>query len=292
MVTGPFAGLGTHPDGRDMRTWGRKGHLSDAQENALVALDARAPLTFPADDPLLARYEAPTGASCYPIAPAPARQQQQHQPHRDLFLLRLLRARDFDVDAAETLLHAVLAWRRANRPWSIARTDAERPEASFHIYNTGARDDTGRPVLYALQRSMKRAVMDVEAFRKATIFFIESVVMSMENTQDQFALIYDFEGFSVLKHTSLAAAQAMFQIVQEAYPDSLGAAYALPNYPLSFYTVFKLTRGFIGPLTASKIVFLSTATFKQDLAHCIGKDALPPWLGGTLAAFQLPPMLL
>jgi hypothetical protein len=276
---GPLAGLGSQPDGRNMQTWGRQGYLTDAQESALVALEARAPVTFPADDPLLARYEAPAGGP------------EARQPQRDLFLLRLLRARDFDVDAAEALLHDVLVWRRANRPWSIARADAERPEASFHIYDTGARDDAGRPVLYALQRSMKRAVIDVEAFRKATIFFIESVVMSMEGTQDQFLLIYDFEGFSILQHTSLSAAQAMFQIVQEAYPDSLGAAYALPNYPFSFYTVFKLTRGFIGPQTASKIVFLPSATFKQDLADCVGKDALPPWLGGTLVGFTLPPML-
>jgi hypothetical protein len=101
-------------------------------------------------------------------------------------------------------------------------------------------------------------------------------------------LIYDFEGFSILQHSSLAAAQAMFQIVQEAYPDSLGAAYALPNYPFSFYTVFKLARGFIRPQTAAKIYFLPVDTFKDDLAQQVGKEALPTWLGGTFTSFRLP----
>jgi CRAL/TRIO domain len=264
-------GLGVTYD-RDIATWGRLGHLSESQAAALKSLSSRAG-SFPDDDPLLARCNVVAADGTNAV--------------RNMLLLRMLRAREFDVDEAERLLDSVVAWRRANKPWMISADEIARPEAPFHLYNTGARDLANRPVLYAVQRHMRRSAIDSEAFQRAAISFLEALLTNMPATQDQFVVLYDFEGFSAIRHVPLGAVQGMFRVLQDAYPETLARVYMLPNYPFSFYAVFSVVRKFIEPFTAAKLEFMSEETYKDDLIRDVGHLALPTWLGGANVSFRL-----
>jgi CRAL/TRIO domain len=269
-------------DGRDVASWGRLGNLTEPQRLALDAMSERAP-PFPKDDPLLARY------CCCNHYREKAGADEDAPPHhmRNMFLLRLLRARDFVLEDAETLLRSVVAWRQQNKPWAIPPADVHSPQASFHVYDTGARDAADRPVLYAVQRHMRRAHLEAPAFQRAAIAFLEAVAMNMSPDQDQFVVLYDFEGFSPVRHVPLGAIQGMFRVLQDAYPETLARAYMLPNYPFSFYATFSVVRKFIEPFTAAKLEFLSEETFVEDLNTRVGSAALPTWLGGENEAFTL-----
>lgn len=302
------AGMGRREDGRDPATWGRLEHLTDPQAQVLSLMTERleresSPSTFwetlPTNDPFLVRFrneEAHEHDNTSSMNPPPTAAQpnnttsspQSITDQRSAFLLRFLRARDFDIDAAVTLLRSMLEWRATTQPWTIPQDAKTHPEASLHIYHTGAYDSQGHPVLYAASANMRRTVAVKERFRDASIRLLEDMYMNMPDGQDQFVIVYDYEGFSALTNFSISIVRSMLFVLQECYPESMSATYFLPNYSSSFYAVWKIVRPFIHPFTASKIHFLQTTSYREHLMEKIGAEALVPWLGGSYKGFVLP----
>jgi hypothetical protein len=179
----------------------------------------------------------------------------------------------------------MLNWRSSQRPWALNASVLAVPAASFHGYDTGATDGEGRPVLYFRQTKMVRSLIDKGAFEQAAMFFVERA----GSVHDEFVVLYDCADFSVMQNFSIAPLASMFNILQQRYPETLYAAYILPDRPFCFSAAYKLVVPFIQPFTASKIYFLDASTANAVLAEKIGSDGLPPFLGGTSVLKDMSP---
>ncbi|CAH1403383.1 unnamed protein product [Nezara viridula] len=218
--------------------------------------------------------------------------------HDDYFLLRWLRARNFDPVAAEKMLRASMKWRES---WGVETIqDWPTPEVFKHYYPCGVCgfDKDGSPVviipfsgvdIWGMLHSATKA-----DFIKTAIKTLEKTLeiarekSEIHNTYESTKLvgILDMSEFNLKQFAWRPAAEAVISLIQiyEAnYPEILKACYII-NVPKVFSLAFSVVKNFLNDYTLSKIrIFKSDPNkWKPVLLSHIPPDQLPVIYGGTM----------
>lgn len=212
----------------------------------------------------------------------------------DYFLLRWLRARNFDVKKAEKMLRDALKWRQEIGADTIL--EDFQPVEVLEKYHTGGvlgRDKEGCPIYidpYGLLdiKGLLRSVKKYDIIRKFT-YVMESICKMCEaesNKQgkhiEQFSVIYDMDQVG-LNHMWKPAVDMYLDIINTAesrYPEVLRRVFVI-NSPKIFPVIWSVVRPLLHENTAKKVVVLS-GNYTEALLKEISADNLPACYGGTL----------
>ncbi|KAM3961246.1 SEC14-like protein 2 [Aphomia sociella] len=217
--------------------------------------------------------------------------------HNDHYLLRWLRARNWNPEAAEKMLRDSLKWREK---WDLDNIQTwEGPEVLQKYFPSGSSgfDKEGSPVVI-----IPFVGLDVwgllHTFDRTDI--IRMVLKHLENylaiTRKQAmthgpaalkaTLIVDLEGFSMRQYAWKPAAELVFillQIYEANYPETLKSCFIV-NAPKVFSLAFSIIKKFLHEYTISKIRIYSNdpKKWQAQILTLVDKDQLPVHYGGTM----------
>ncbi|XP_063620541.1 SEC14-like protein 2 [Cydia splendana] len=217
--------------------------------------------------------------------------------HDDHFLLRWLRARQWDAEAAEKMLRDSLAWREK---WGIDSTlpEWQAPEVLEKHFPSGSTgfDKEGSPVIivpfvgldvWGLLHSVTKTDVIRMILRHLENYL--AIARKQAETRGPQALkvtvLFDLEGFNIRQYAWKPAAEMVFTLLQlyEAnYPEILKSCFIV-NAPKVFSLAFSVIKKFMHEYTISKIKIYGTDTKKwqSQVLTLIDKDQLPVHYGGT-----------
>ncbi|KUM61557.1 hypothetical protein ACN42_g5557 [Penicillium freii] len=262
-------------------------------------------------DPKYDQYDFPTTAPeaqpGHPGHTSPEQDAKVHQLRAELeqlgyterldtlTLLRFLRARKFDVEAAKTMFTASEKWRKEFGTDDLARTFdyPEKQEVSkFYPQYYHKTDKDGRPVYIE-----KMGKIDLNQMYKITTAdrMLQNLVSEYEKLADPrlpacsrkagklletCCSVMDLKGVGITSVPSVYGyVKQASDISQNHYPERLGKLYLI-NAPWGFSTVFGAIKGFLDPVTVSKIHILGSGYQKELLAQ-VPAENLPVEFGGS-----------
>ncbi|KAI0035321.1 CRAL/TRIO domain-containing protein [Vararia minispora EC-137] len=196
-------------------------------------------------------------------------------------LMKFLRARNLNVEAAKEAMIATLRWRDE---FDIDKAmNEEFPQEVFgdlgHIY---AHDKQKRPVTYNLYGRMsdvKTVFGDKQRFIRWRIKLMEEGIKLLDfETVDQIIQVHDYEGvkWNSRDANSKAAASEISSIFSAHYPEMLASKFFV-NVPTAMTWIFWLFRPLLPAATLAKMKVAGHGP------HSIGKELLP-----LIDAKQLP----
>jgi len=217
--------------------------------------------------------------------------------HPDALLLRFLRARKWDEHKALVMLMSCMNWRADESHVDDdimvngekqafeheAGTNAELKQAgvdflsqmrSAKTYIHGV-DKSGRPISIAHARLHKAGDQSQESLERYTVYLIETSRLMLTPPADTGCVMFDMTGFS-LANMDYAPVKFMIKCFEANYPESLGVV-LIHKAPWVFQGVWKVIRGWLDPVVASKVHFTNSA---KDLEEFIDKDRIPTFLDG------------
>ncbi|XP_014262397.1 SEC14-like protein 2 [Cimex lectularius] len=216
--------------------------------------------------------------------------------HDDHFILRWLRARNFDPVAAEKMLRNSLKWRK---DWGADTIqDWPTPEIFRYYYPSGISgfDKDGAPIFI-----LPFAGIDIQGillsvsktdFIKMALKTLESHLQLAREQMSKHGIeaskivaILDLTGFNIKQYAWRPAAEAVITLIQlyEAnYPEILKACYII-NVPSMFFLGFSVVKAFLNDYTLSKINIYKTDKnkWKAAILSNVDPDQLPQIYGGT-----------
>ncbi|KAI1900938.1 hypothetical protein AGOR_G00054980 [Albula goreensis] len=212
----------------------------------------------------------------------------------DHFLLRWLRARNFNVQKAEAMLRKHLEFRKHMKADMIT-TDWKPPEVIEKHLSGGmcGYDREGSPIWYDVigpvdpkglmlsaskQDFIKSKVRDCEMLQKECDLQTAKLGKQVESI----TMIYDCEGLG-LKHLYKPAIETYGEVLtmfEENYPEGLKRLFVI-KAPKLFPVAYNLVKHFLSENTRSKIIVLG-ANWEEVLKKYIEPEQLPAIYGGTL----------
>ncbi|OJJ51444.1 hypothetical protein ASPZODRAFT_56802 [Penicilliopsis zonata CBS 506.65] len=215
-----------------------------------------------------------------------------------LTMLRFLRARKFNVEAAKTMYFRFIEcekWRKEFGTDTLAATFEYKEKADvfkFYPQYYHKTDKDGRPVYIE-----KLGKIDLNAMYKITTAdrMLQNLVTEYEKLADPrlpacsrkagklletCCTIMDLKGVGI---TSIPSVYGYIRqasaISQNYYPERLGKLYLI-NAPWGFSSAFNAVKSFLDPVTVEKIHILGSGYQKELLAQ-VPADSLPVEFGGT-----------
>ncbi|XP_070924278.1 alpha-tocopherol transfer protein isoform X2 [Macaca nemestrina] len=226
----------------------------------LNALPDHSPLLQPG----LAELRRRAREAGVPLAPLPL---------TDSFLLRFLRARDFDLDLAWRLLQNYYKW-RAECPEISADL---HPRSIIGLLKAGyhgvlrSRDPTGSKVLiYRIAHWDPKVFTAYDVFR-VSLITSELIVREVETQRNGIKAIFDLEGwqFSHAFQITPSVAKKIAAVLTDSFPLKVRGIHLI-NEPVIFHAVFSM----IKPFLTDKIKERTGSHFVQW--HDLGSPQPPP----------------
>ncbi|KAF3077758.1 hypothetical protein TWF102_005038 [Orbilia oligospora] len=209
----------------------------------------------------------------------------------DALLLRFLRARKWDVEKALVMMVSTMHWRgqevyvediaREGEATAFAAEKTDKTAEGFmkqlrmgksYIHGT---DKEERPVCYVNVRLHKAADQTPESLERYTIYLIETTRLMLKQPVDTAAIVFDMTGFG-MANMDYTPVKFMIKCFEAHYPECLGIC-LVHNAPWIFQGIWKIIRGWLDPVVASKVHFTTKTT---DLTEFISLAQLPKSLGG------------
>ncbi|KAH9828217.1 Sec14 cytosolic factor [Teratosphaeria destructans] len=213
-----------------------------------------------------------------------------------LTMLRFLRARKFDVQAAKKMFEDTEKWRKefGGGVDNLTKTFeyTEKPQVfQYYPQYYHKTDKEGRPVY--IEHYGK---IDLAAMRKITTDerMLQNLVTEYEKLADPrlpacsrkagslletCCTIMDLKGVGVTRIPSVYEyVKKASAISQNYYPERLGKLYLI-NAPWGFSSVFSVVKGFLDPVTVAKIHVLGSG-YKSELLAQVPEENLPKSVGG------------
>lgn len=212
-------------------------------------------------------------------------------------LLRFLRARDFSIDKATTMLQESLQWRAEHRIDDIL-SEYKTPVVVEKYFPGGwhHHDKDGRP-LYILRlgnmdvKGLLKSVGEDELL-KLTLHICEEGLKLMKEATKLFekpiwnwCLLVDLDGLS-MRHLWRPGVKALLRIietVEKNYPETMGRV-LIVRAPRVFPVLWTIVSAFIDENTRSKFLFFGGPDClhtEGGLEQYIPKDKIPKFLGGS-----------
>lgn len=190
-------------------------------------------------------------------------------------LYRFCHARDFDYEKTKKFLEKHLAWRLKNLPID---PESIREEVLKEKFTLMGRDKKGQHIVWLFANKMgKSSYETLDHAMNAIVFGLERLAAKELGPTDKFAVIYSLRGAGS-EHMDMDWAKAIAGLLQNNYPERLGAAYVTP-VPFSLRVLWKVARGFFDPKTADKIFLLG---HPSELLEHITPENLLPNFGGSI----------
>ncbi|KAA8493018.1 Random slug protein 5 [Porphyridium purpureum] len=183
----------------------------------------------------------------------------------DYCLLRYLRAREWNLEKAFTMLAETLRWRWTKRPDQLKYGDVAKLAQAGSIYPNGF-DKSGRPIMYMRARRDPPGTTDEKLDQ--ILYTMEEGVRSMDASKgvEKFVYIIDLAGFSVTQAgADPKLAQAWINVLQNHYPERLKLV-CVVDAGMIFTGFWNIISYFIDTETRKKMTFISKAQFKKELA--------------------------
>lgn len=218
--------------------------------------------------------------------------------HDDYYLLRWLRARQWQPEAAEKMLRDSLEWREK---WGVDTTlkEWQAPEPLIKYFPSGCCgfDKDGAPVLIVPFAGldvwgMLHAVSRCDCIRQIIITLELHLATAAKQAAihgqvaQKLTVIFDMEGFSMRQYAWRPAGEliiALIQMYESNYPEILKICYII-NAPRVFSLAFSVVKKFMHEYTISKIKIYGcdTKKWQAQLLSSIEPDQLPKHYGGTM----------
>lgn len=208
----------------------------------------------------------------------------------DNFVLRYIRARKYNYDDAMAMLTNTLNWRHNECPVEDWLQEGDAPSyvlgknkgfvKNFTVSKSFIRgQDKNKNPLFVFQ-SKKHFASDTlqaetERFALLIIEWCRLHLRDVNESVDTCSLVFDLSGFS-MKNADNAPVKFLTAMFESHYPESLGIV-MVHNAPWIFSTVWKIIRGWLDPVVASKIHFTKGT---DELKQFIDLDHIPKYLGG------------
>ncbi|XP_077297895.1 SEC14-like protein 2 [Arctopsyche grandis] len=217
--------------------------------------------------------------------------------HNDYFLLRWLRARSWNAEAAEKMLRDSMSWREK---WAIETMlpSWEPPEVIKKHFPSGLAgfDKDGSPIiivpfagldLWGLLHSVSKSDM-IRMIIKVLEYYLKLALEQSEKNGPnarQLVCVMDMEGFSMRQYAWRPAGElviSLLQMYEANYPEILKMCHIV-NTPKVFSLAFAIVKKFINEYTMSKIKIHKADPKKWQpvLLETIDPDQLPKHFGGT-----------
>ena len=218
--------------------------------------------------------------------------------HPDALLLRFLRARKWDVNAALVMAISALHWRLADAKvdsdvvlngeegmitWSSA-TDSIHKSQEGSDFMTQIRmgksflhgsDSEGRPICYVRVRLHKPGEQSESSLERFTVYTIETARMFLRPPVDTATIVFDMTDFG-MANMDYTPVKFMIKCFEANYPESLGTV-LVHKAPWIFQGIWRVIRGWLDPVVAGKVHFTNTL---EDLQSYIDKSSIISELGG------------
>ncbi|CAN8104929.1 unnamed protein product [Discula destructiva] len=217
--------------------------------------------------------------------------------HPDALALRFLRARKWDVNKALVMLVSTLHW-RANEMHvddeimnngeahmvELSKSSDPKNKQLGSDFMAQIRmgksflhglDDKGRPICVVRVRCHHQGEQCEESLERYTVYLIETCRMVLRPPVDTATVLFDMTGFSManMDYTPL---KFMIKCFEANYPESLGSV-LVHKSPWIFQGIWKVIRGWLDPVVASKVHFTNNI---KDLEEFIHRSRVPKDLDG------------
>ncbi|KAG9355234.1 hypothetical protein JZ751_000072 [Albula glossodonta] len=208
---------------------------------------------------------------------------RDHLDLSDVFLIRFLRARDFDVDLSLKLLINYHRWRK------------ECPEISANLHSSTvlgllqnnyhgvlrSRDASGsRVLIYRIGQWNPKDFTAYEVFR-VSLITSELIVQETETQRNGLKAIFDLQGwcFTHALQINPYLAKKISAVLTDSFPLKVRGIHLL-NEPILFHPVFAMIRPFL-PDKIKQRVHMHGSSFTKSLCEHFPHTILPPEYGGT-----------
>nr|XP_020037882.1 alpha-tocopherol transfer protein isoform X2 [Castor canadensis] len=169
-------------------------------------------------------------------------------PFTDAFLLRFLRARDFDLDLAWRLLKNYYKW-KAECPELSADLN---PRSILGLLKAGyhgvlrSRDCTGsRVLIYRIAYWDPKVFTAYDVFR-VSLITSELIVQEVETQQNGVKAIFDLEGWQISHAFQItpSVAKKIAAVLTDSFPLKVRGIHLI-NEPVIFHAVFSMIKPFL-----------------------------------------------
>jgi hypothetical protein len=212
-----------------------------------------------------------------------------------LTLLRFLRARKFDVNLAKDMFVKTETWRTVQKlDETVPNWTYPEKEAIFQYYPQyyHKTDKDGRPVYIE-----KLGSIDLTKMHEITTDerMLTNLAVEYERVADPrlpacsrkaghlletCCTIMDLKGVALMRASQVYGyIRKASEMSQNYYPERLGHLYVI-NAPWGFTGVWAAVRGWLDPVTVSKIHVLGSG-FQKELLEQVPAENLPEEFGGT-----------
>jgi len=212
----------------------------------------------------------------------------------DSYLLRFLRARNFDLPKTLQMWRAFIQWRKDNNVEAVLNMEFPEINAAKQYYEHGffKTDKTGRPIYIervgTLRLDKFEQLMSIDRFKsfcmqkyeRLTHIILPGCTEAQGKPVEQILFIMDFKDWSTkhLNQRTLDLVKLMSRIGTDYYPETLGTMFIV-NVPLVFYGVWNVVKFFLDEQTRQKIKIFGSK-YRKELLEYVDEDNLPDFLGG------------
>lgn len=204
----------------------------------------------------------------------------------DQFVLRFLRAREFDVHRAVEMLIAALQFRiDINLDELLRRGEAGLQDEKGFLdqfkrgvsYIHGCTNKSELPIYFVHVGRHYTSAQRIETLQKFIVLSMENARMLCTPPMEKAIIVFDLRGFG-LKNADWQAITFILKCLEAYYPESLSRIY-IHSAPWIFKGIWAALQPLLNERVQSKIKFSSSA---KDLGEFISADHLPADMGGTL----------
>ncbi|KAK7529784.1 uncharacterized protein J3D65DRAFT_607477 [Phyllosticta citribraziliensis] len=215
----------------------------------------------------------------------------------DALLLRFLRARKWDVQAALVMLVSTMHWRAtemhvdddiikigelgAIEQAKSADADVKKNGEDFLAQLRMGKsflhgvDKDGRPMCFVRVRLHRQGEQSDPSLERFTVYTIETARMMLRPPVDTATVVFDMTGFS-MANMDYTPVKFMIKCFEANYPESLGAV-LVHKAPWVFQGIWTIIRGWLDPVVAGKVHFTRNT---DELAAFVPRNQIPSELGG------------
>ncbi|KAF7223100.1 alpha-tocopherol transfer protein [Nothobranchius furzeri] len=200
----------------------------------------------------------------------------------DGFLIKFLRARDFDVALSLKLLLNYLQWRRASPEISSCLSPSSVLGLLRALYHAVLphRDHVGsRVLIYRISQWNPKEWSVFQVFR-VSLMTSEIICMETETQRRGLKTIFDLKGWSLSHALQInpSLAKKISSILSDSFPLKVKEIH-LVNEPMLFRPVFAMIRPFL-PDKIKQRVHMHGTDFHNSLSDFFLPRVLPPEYGG------------
>ncbi|KAG9001492.1 Non-classical phosphatidylinositol transfer protein (PITP) [Tulasnella sp. JGI-2019a] len=212
-------------------------------------------------------------------------------PRVSVILVKFLRARNLDVDAAQTMFIKTLRWRHDFKT-SDTVTEPFPDEVFGKTLFVFGKDKGGRPVSYNVygRKDNSAAIFsDLDRFLRWRVGRMEEALRELDFlTVDSITQVFDYDGLTMASRDTNAkkAATTATKLFQDYYPETLAKKFFI-NVPAYMAWIFWAAKPFISAATFAKFQMVGKGpevVGKAMLTH-IDRAELPKQYGGDAEGY-------